>query len=99
MRRLTAGTANIPARGGLGTGAPREGRLEDGYFGSPVLGLRSSGGLGVCLKFSMFVIGPARVSNDPPPIRCPLSQLSSINRITEDWSVTVWSTKFGLANG
>src|ERR1700691_3702904 len=67
---------------------------------SPVLGSRMSVPLlRIFLKLNMLVIEPAIASNEPPPILCPPSQLSSMKRITELWSVTVWSTKFFLAHG
>lgn len=50
-------------------------------------------------KSNMFAIEFAMVSNEPLPIRSPFSQLSSTKRMTEVWSVSVWSTKFCLAQG
>src|SRR5712671_4021209 len=41
---------------------------------------------------------PALVSKEKLPI-LPVSQLSSMNRSTELWSVTVWSTKLDFAKG
>src|SRR5215469_11292070 len=39
------------------------------------------------------------IESKEPTIRCPLSQLSSMNRRTDVWSVTEWSTKFRRAHG
>ena len=51
------------------------------------------------LEVEHVVIEPAMASNEPLPMRCPPSQLSSTKRITELWSVTLWSTKFFFAQG
>jgi hypothetical protein len=50
-----------------------------------------------CGKFSIPPSEPASASNEPPPIRCPPSQLSSMKRRIEVWSVIALSTKFFLA--
>src|SRR5262249_49579226 len=45
---------------------------------------------GTWVKSNMLSIGPAMVSNDAPGwTRCPCSQLSSMKRSTELWSVRV----------
>src|SRR5665213_516795 len=59
--------------------------------GTPVLGLRTSMRLRWSSKSNMPFNVPAIASVDPLPIR-PRSQLSSIKRVIEDWSVTRWST-------
>src|SRR5690348_519633 len=46
----------------------------------------------------MLSSDPALASNDASPIR-PVFQLSSMNRVIEDWSVVALSTKFDFANG
>ena len=44
-------------------------------------------------KSNMLLIGPAIVSNEPSSwTRSPNSQLSSMKRRIEVWSVSVWST-------
>jgi hypothetical protein len=67
---------------------------------SPVEGLRIRvPSLLIWLKLNIWLMELAMPSNDPPPILCPLSQLSSTKRMTEVWSVTVWSTAFSSAHG
>src|SRR5215470_5337882 len=70
--------------------------------GAPVVGSRISRLTWLLLfwlKSNISLIGPAIASNEPWPMRCPPSQLSSMNRKTEDWSVMEWSTKFTRAQG
>ena len=47
--------------------------------------------------------GPNRLgemaSNEPSPRRCPCSQLSSMNLVTEAVSVILWLTKFCFVQG
>jgi hypothetical protein len=71
-----------------------------GYIFSPVLGFRKSTPLLLNRrKLNICVSEFAMVSKEPWPMRTPPSQLSSMKRIAELWSVTVWSTKFRLAHG
>src|SRR5436190_22701495 len=51
------------------------------------------------LKLNMPMMLPAVASNEPPPRRLPLSQLSSMKRVTDAWLICVWSTKFTFAHG
>ena len=76
----------------LGTGWARHVNVSHRYYGSPVLSLRMQ--LAVCgfLKSNMVMMEPAMASKEPLPIRWPPSQLSSIKRMIELWSVMVWST-------
>jgi hypothetical protein len=65
---------------------------EDSYLGSPVLVFRMYGLVsGAALKLNMGSNLPARASNDPG-MRSLSSQLSSMKRRIEVWSVTEWST-------
>lgn len=62
----------------------------------PLTGLRiTRGALGLG-KWKRLPRDPARASADASPTR-PVRQLSSMNFVTEAWSVWVWSTKFVLA--
>ena len=78
----------------------------DAYYhcscGSPVSGsrikVRFEWNLLYSLKSNKFVIDPAMASKDWLPIR-PTCQLSSMKRVIELWSATVWETKFSFANG
>ena len=67
------------------------GFLENNHYSfSPVLGFRKSTPLLLTLlKLNIWEIELAIPSNEPCPMRWPLSQLSSTNRMIEDWSVTV----------
>lgn len=53
----------------------------------------------IFVKLNICVMGLAMASKEPCPMRCPASQLSSMNWMMELWSVTVWSTKFCFAHG
>ena len=66
--------------------------------GRPVSGSRKSFPASGRSKSNRPRSEPATSSNERSPIR-PSSQLSSTKRRIDDWSVSVWSTKFGLANG
>src|SRR5580704_8184669 len=67
---------------------------------SPVDGLRIRvPSLLIWLKLNIWLMELAMPSKEPWPIRCPPSQLSSMKRMTEVWSVAVWSTKFSSAHG
>jgi hypothetical protein len=64
--------------------------LASGYLFSPVLGFRKSTPLLLNRrKLNICVSEFAMVSKDPWPMRTPPSQLSSMKRMTELWSVTV----------
>src|ERR1700682_381953 len=63
---------------------------------SPVKGSRNSRPLWPW-KLNMWKREPACLSREFPPSLAPPSQLSSIKRVTEDWSVMEWSTKLNLA--
>src|ERR671939_939842 len=70
----------------------------DGDTGKPVAGSRITRESWRRLKSNRLVSGPARTSKEPSPMR-PSCQLSSMNRITEVWSVLVWSTWFTRLHG
>jgi hypothetical protein len=54
------------------------------YSFSPVLGFKNSVPLLlILLKLNIWVMELASASNEPWPMRCPLSQLSSTNRMIE----------------
>ena len=74
---------------GPGEGGGRSAGLGIGC--RPVSGSRNSRPSWRQLKSNIPVSGPARASNEPSPMR-PSCQLSSMNRMTDVWSVSVWST-------
>src|SRR5579863_9942524 len=78
IRRGCSGNNQIA--GTDATGVPR--------FGST----NSVGLLPAPPKLNMPLMLPAVASNEPPPRRVPLSQLSSMKRTTEAWLINVWST-------
>ena len=55
----------------------------------PVDSSRTTEPEGVLVKSSICTIELAMASKEPPPMRVPPSQLSSMKRRMEDWSVTV----------
>src|SRR5216684_2865869 len=60
------------------------------YSFSPVLGFKNSiPSCLILLKLNIWVMELASASNEPWPMRCPPSQLSSTNRVIEVWSVTL----------
>jgi len=60
------------------------------YSFSPVSGFKNSvPSCLILLKLNIWVMELASASNEPWPMRCPLSQLSSTKRMIEVWSVTL----------
>ena len=71
---------------------------EDGRVGDLTGdGVEREGRTGRLVEVEHVVRVPAVASNDPAMRGRP--QLSSMNRMIDDWSVSVWSTKLALANG
>jgi len=52
----------------------------------------SLGALPVPVKSNRPMMLPELASKEPAPMRVPPSQLSSMKRTTEVWSISVWST-------